>query len=115
MPRNSNVALYDNAILLADAWLEFASREKIEAYEQTSNFLETFAKHSDQTPEVALRASLRAQQSRTDLYLNMHNSVVERLTIGALVALGIRQQPTKGYYPVIIDPDDFEHGKIDWR
>src|SRR5206468_2224266 len=101
------------------AWLEFASAAEASAFEQKAGFLATFSKKADANPSIgfmaAAQAGLQAMHDRNNLVIQLRDRVLDRLFNSQLAALGIRQRPTKGHYPVKIDADDFKHGKVNWK
>lgn len=119
MARNRNFTLFENAVPLAGAWLKFAPTDRQLEFERTSGFGRTLAEQpvtdSLQGLMAGLRTSFDSWQSRQKLITEMRDWLLDELFNNQFTALGIRKLPTKGYYPVVIDPDYFDDAEIDWE
>jgi hypothetical protein len=118
MARNRNLKLFENAVPLAGAWVKFAPAERQLELERTSGFGRTLAKQpvADNMEGLmgGLRTSFLSWQARQKLIAEMRDWLLDELFNNQLIALGVRKLPTKGYSPVVIDPDYFDDAEIDW-
>jgi hypothetical protein len=119
MTRTETLSAYEKGIPLAEAWAKFASADRQAELAGTRGFFESFAgQQLDDNPSKifsAAKASFTSEQARQNLISKMRDEHLDVLFNGDLIAMGRRMLPSKGHYPVTIEPDYFDGGDIDWN
>lgn len=119
MSRTKQLEIYENAVPLSEAWIKFSSAEHADAYRRLEHPLEIFSRHgvAESLPALgkAVQAGFDAARQRSDLISDMQEKLLEDLFNSELVALGIRQRPSKSHYPVTIEASFFDYADPNWE
>lgn len=122
MAQKSKLDLYDNAVPINEAWETFATPEQRTAFADAKGFPETLESSAqpaaDRNVVMAMletfNAAMSAKRSRDALISEMQDYLLDALFNSDLVALGIRQRPSKSHYPAEIDSVFFDFAETNW-
>jgi hypothetical protein len=110
--------VWEMAVPLADAWLNFATPEMRAKFDGIEGPIETFTHTAQSSPDSgfwnAVSAGFAAKSGRDALIREMREHLLEELFNSEIIAIGFRLYPSKSPRPVAIDANFFEGSKINW-